>query len=381
MINLKKLKELTQDLTILYVEDSGILLKRMSMFFDNIFKEVYQASNGQEGIEVYNKYKPDIVVTDLNMPIMNGHKMIVELKKINPDLGIIIVSAYSDTANLLNSLHLGVSDFVPKPVDSKLLQNALLKLAIKATSEKRIVDQVYVEDVDKLENDITYLMKKFDIIQQSHIPVEVLNHYKGVPLTEKVDIVSVGIENITIKAPYFQTIAVKFEKNTVINSELFNNSIDADLESVNGYNNTIVLNNLRVSSSKLNKKKELNVVPGDEISAILKKKDKNIEFKLNKISKDSITITIDENNLLLKEGEVIDLEIIIEEEITENRTDTHNIKSKSEIYSINKASENKYNLVILFELENKSKETYDEYLTKRRNDLIVELKYLKELEF
>ena len=58
MSDLVKLKGITQNLTVLYVEDSAILLKRMSTFLSHLFKEVYQAQNGKEGLESYKQNKP-----------------------------------------------------------------------------------------------------------------------------------------------------------------------------------------------------------------------------------------------------------------------------------------------------------------------------------
>jgi YesN/AraC family two-component response regulator len=100
MSDLVKLKNLTKNLSVLYVEDSAILLKRMSTFLNHLFKEVYQANNGKEGLESFKQNKPDIIITDLNMPVMSGHELIKNIKILDSNANIIVVSAYSDTENL-----------------------------------------------------------------------------------------------------------------------------------------------------------------------------------------------------------------------------------------------------------------------------------------
>jgi CheY-like chemotaxis protein len=82
------------NLSILFVEDVENIRKEFSDFLQLITtKDVYTASNGLDGIEKYNKYKPDIIYTDFNMPNMNGIEMIVELKKQNPKLKFCFVTA------------------------------------------------------------------------------------------------------------------------------------------------------------------------------------------------------------------------------------------------------------------------------------------------
>ena len=85
MENLKVLQEIAKDFTILFAEDSKALQKQVVIFLEKFFKKVYIASDGVEGITQYKEYKPDLILTDLTMPILNGHDMIREIKKIKKE--------------------------------------------------------------------------------------------------------------------------------------------------------------------------------------------------------------------------------------------------------------------------------------------------------
>ncbi len=136
MLNIQKLKKEAQGISVLVVEDSEPIRKQICRFLEKFFTYVFQAQDGEKGIEMYELNKPDIIITDLNMPVMDGHEMIKAIKIINNSIPIIITSAHSNSETLLESIHLGIVDFVPKPVDFELIQNALLKAITKIETNK-----------------------------------------------------------------------------------------------------------------------------------------------------------------------------------------------------------------------------------------------------
>ncbi len=107
-------KELLSNITVLYVEDEPMIREEVSFFFNKYIKNFYCASNGIEGIELFNKINPDIIITDIQMPKMNGLDMIKEL---NTNIPVIITTAYSDVEYFLKAIELKVQKFVIKPLD------------------------------------------------------------------------------------------------------------------------------------------------------------------------------------------------------------------------------------------------------------------------
>jgi diguanylate cyclase (GGDEF)-like protein len=117
------------DLTVLYVEDDTHTQEWMQLLLEDEVKELYQAYNGVEGLELYKKYAPDIILTDINMPQMDGMSMAKEIKKLNKSQPIIILSAFSDKDTLLRAIDIGVDGFSPKPIDLEHLRNKLQEIA------------------------------------------------------------------------------------------------------------------------------------------------------------------------------------------------------------------------------------------------------------
>lgn len=104
------------NMTILYVEDDKDTQEVISAILGTIFKEVFTASNGREGIEVYKNSNPDIILTDIGMPIMDGINMSVEIKKINKNQHIIALTAFSEVENLRPLFAAGIDKYMLKPI-------------------------------------------------------------------------------------------------------------------------------------------------------------------------------------------------------------------------------------------------------------------------
>ncbi len=79
--------------------------------------EVYEASDGVEGLEMAKKYQPDIVLSDVRMPRMNGIDMLYKIREIAPDTSFIFMSGYSDKEYLKAAIKLQAVSYVEKPLD------------------------------------------------------------------------------------------------------------------------------------------------------------------------------------------------------------------------------------------------------------------------
>ena len=79
--------------------------------------DLHVAENGQQGLELYREKRPDIILSDIMMPVMNGLEMTREIRKLDRDSQVIMLTAYSDTDYLLECISLGINQYVQKPVD------------------------------------------------------------------------------------------------------------------------------------------------------------------------------------------------------------------------------------------------------------------------
>ena len=120
-----KPSEYLKKLTCLYVEDDGIIRESFLPILNKIFNEIFIAENGKEGIELYKKHSPDIVLSDIKMPFLDGLEMTKEIKSLNPDAYIILLTAFTDIEFLKKAIDLGVEGYITKPVDRKKLYKKL----------------------------------------------------------------------------------------------------------------------------------------------------------------------------------------------------------------------------------------------------------------
>ena len=114
-----------RELTVLFVEDDAATRLRMSAELRGVFKEVILATHGQEGLEAFATHRPQIILTDDQMPVMSGIAMTEEIRKVDPKVPIIFITASMDTALLVRAINLGISAFVPKPVVQDNLRQAV----------------------------------------------------------------------------------------------------------------------------------------------------------------------------------------------------------------------------------------------------------------
>lgn len=146
--------ERLKDKTILLVEDEKIIRENIASMLKFFFKEVYTAIDGYDGLEKYEIYLPNIIMTDLKMPNMNGFELIQELMKKQSKAFTIIVSAHTDTDFLLQAINNGVNRYLIKPITEDELFKALeayIKQIEENEPQKISLDKNIILDIDKKE--------------------------------------------------------------------------------------------------------------------------------------------------------------------------------------------------------------------------------------
>ena len=126
----------TKDMSILYVEDDDVIREGMNEFLNRRFHQVFLAENGATGLDAYRDNTPDIVMTDIKMPVMDGLEMTRAILEHNDKAAIIVTSAYNDAKYLLGAIELGISHYLLKPLDRDKL-DASLKQCIEVVQRTR----------------------------------------------------------------------------------------------------------------------------------------------------------------------------------------------------------------------------------------------------
>lgn len=145
-------------LSILYVEDSYVNREYTLKILEQRFPDIITAEDGQQGLELFEKHRPDIVITDVRMPVMDGITMAGKIKEIQHDAPIIITSAFGDREVLMQSIRTGVTRFIMKPIHMQELLATLDELRTVIILRRRLaLQQSFIETVLDSQNLITIL--------------------------------------------------------------------------------------------------------------------------------------------------------------------------------------------------------------------------------
>jgi diguanylate cyclase (GGDEF)-like protein len=124
---------------ILVVEDDRFAREQLSLLLSRFAARLTTAADGAEGLEIFKYERPDIVVSDINMPRLDGLDMAQAIKAMDPATPVILVTAHSDTRFFLRSIEIGIDGYVVKPIDADSLLTVLAKHA-KALLDARAAE-------------------------------------------------------------------------------------------------------------------------------------------------------------------------------------------------------------------------------------------------
>jgi len=134
------------DVSVLYVEDEPLTRAVFARILERKVSNLYQAENGEEGLELFKMHGPDIVISDVRMPVMDGIEMSRRIKALESNSKIILTTAHSDASVLLNSIDAGIDKYILKPVDVEILFSALENCAETIMLERKIEEHAREKD-------------------------------------------------------------------------------------------------------------------------------------------------------------------------------------------------------------------------------------------
>lgn len=118
---LKDLKVAAKGFKILYVEDNQALRQNAAKLLEKFFDHVDVAEDGLVALELFKKHRYPIIITDIKMPNMNGLKLAKNVKQIEPDTKVIIMSGHDEKEYLIKAIEIGIFRYLKKPVNLKAL--------------------------------------------------------------------------------------------------------------------------------------------------------------------------------------------------------------------------------------------------------------------
>ncbi|WP_060826298.1 response regulator transcription factor [Sulfurospirillum cavolei] len=177
---LDKQKLVLKNSSILLAEDEENLRNSFKKVLLLYVKEVFTASNGEEAFELYQNHRPDIIITDVKMPKLNGLELIKKIRKENQETPIIVTSAYTDKDLLLESIKLSLVDYLVKPIKEKDLI-ALLEISADVLLQK-VKTVVTIDERNTYDYQNKQLVQDAQKISLTHKEVEfleILLQHKG----------------------------------------------------------------------------------------------------------------------------------------------------------------------------------------------------------
>ncbi len=158
---INEIKKYAGDITILYVEDNEGLRNNMLTLFSRMFDNILVAEDGEEGYKTFLESKPKIIITDLNMPKLNGFKMIKKIKAVQAETQIVILSAFDEKKHLHTAIDLGTFRYLRKPAKMPELVKAIYDslLAIQEEENRRLFLS-QIQTIFNYQNNMVVMMYK-----------------------------------------------------------------------------------------------------------------------------------------------------------------------------------------------------------------------------
>ena len=161
------LKNINKNIKILYVEDDEIARENGIEYLQNFFEQIYEASDAIKALQLYEKYQPDIIITDIQMPKLNGLEFVKKIRQKDKKTQIIIITAFCDRDYLLKAIELQLVKYLVKPVKEKEFEEALF-LCVNSLQEDnsniiKLDDNSYFDTFNKnlvIKNEIIKLRTK-----------------------------------------------------------------------------------------------------------------------------------------------------------------------------------------------------------------------------
>jgi len=119
------MNELFKQVTLLYVEDDDTIRPILERTLKRKMKDIFVACDGAQGYDMFKEHSPDIILTDIKMPKMDGLEMSEKIREIDSKVPIIVLSAHSEKDFFIEAIEIGISGYLVKPIDKEKLFSEL----------------------------------------------------------------------------------------------------------------------------------------------------------------------------------------------------------------------------------------------------------------
>jgi two-component system response regulator VanR len=204
-----------KNIKILYVEDDEIARENGVEYLQNFFEQIYEASDAIKALQLYEKYQPDIIITDIQMPKLNGLEFVKRIRKKDKKTQIIIITAFCDRDYLLKAIELQLVKYLVKPVREKEFEEALF-LCVNSLQEDnsniiKLDENSYFDTFNKnlvIKNEIIKLRTKEILFlelliknKNRYVSYEEIENYVWIDSVMTKDALKTLVKNLKTKIP------------------------------------------------------------------------------------------------------------------------------------------------------------------------------------
>ena len=155
------LESINKTIKILYVEDDDIARENGVEYLENYFENIYEASDALSALKLYAKHQPHIIITDIQMPKLNGLEFVQRIRKTDSKTQVIVISAFSDKDYLLKAIELKLVKYLIKPIKENELKQALMSCMESIESD--------TSNIIALNDESTFDMFNLTLVKNSQI--------------------------------------------------------------------------------------------------------------------------------------------------------------------------------------------------------------------
>jgi len=205
-----------KDKSVLYVEDELDVLKNISTLLSSFFQNFYTAADGLAALELFDRKHIDLLLVDIELPKMNGIELIKQIREVNQEVMIVIISAYTKTDYLLESVELGLSKYIVKPLTSKKI-HLLLDTVNTHYAQNDIVNLSELIEIDQISSTVKYADSIYSLSKRELDFLLKIAHKKMIRYDEIVDLWEESIPTENAIRSYIKHLRKKLPPGTLKN--------------------------------------------------------------------------------------------------------------------------------------------------------------------
>ncbi|MCK5111835.1 MAG: response regulator [Arcobacteraceae bacterium] len=365
------INQLTKKLNVLVIQSSCEIKNNFSPYFEKIFNNIDYIYKYDDLINYIQTSRPDFIFIDIQTKDIQPFNFIKTIQNIIPNQIIILISHIDNKEILLKSIRLHISSFLKKPFTITDLKDTIVDCLDYIFINKHDIllkHKLLIKNTN-VKDAISYLMEHYQV------DIELINHYKGVPLIRSASIVDIVDDTVSVKIKDIQKYILDYSHHTIINTNYFTGDIYAYLKEVNYEKNIAIFHKLSFINSYIHHRKNARIVPDSHFQMFIEIDNTKYKCDIIDISINYTLITLPTlpNKLSINSEQKLFFSFREPKYFLQNKFEIDHITTQCTVSNIFD-TKNIEKTLIYFELQDIDKQKLEKYIYKRGLELVDEFK-------